>query len=538
MKNFVLKFMVILTFTLLLPQFSPQSVSMAQTVDDDWVPVVVTEDNHPACLPDEMDNQSASEGTSSKPISGESDDSIGDVADENSEAHKVAKEIYDTFVNDYGTSGEFAIGVLANVKYESGFIPDRAEGAGIVRFGMDKKSTPSGSVNSANPGSTPGGGLYQFTPHTKYSDSSFWQKDGKKGWDVKNQTDFVVDSEFKGNLVMVYLRDAAVNPNRNPEGMKPYKDVVDWGMTDDMERATWAFQSGYERPQNFDLARIQTAKQLAKVFNPENDNGDRAKLEKTLLGGSSSASDDSDSSSSSSSNDDGNEELENNCTPSTSKVSQFDWLEDHTGEHGQQLHGGVKYIQARGSDSLSEAYSDIEQYFIQPDKLGMEWQKGGYENGWHVKIGNPAKNQCVDLTTALAGNLWWKDGKDTLKMLDNGPNPTGNGYDTASNLGATYAGKAGGLSVGDKGYSKKPTKGALFSVGGGQYGHTGIVSHVFENGDIAVTEMNVTNYSGEGNGTNHDWNYGIISASKLEQDGYTFFDPSAYGYEPNPEALK
>ena len=227
------------------------------------------------------------------------------------------------------------------------------------------------------------------------------------------------------------------------------------------------------------------------------------------------------------------------CQPGKTVKSKFDWLEDGTGEHGLNVSNSAPLLIKPSEIEKGGKYEDLAKYFLDPAKLDMEWQKGGLDNGWAPSIGNPAGNQCVDLSAALAGNLWWKDGERSLEMLNSNKHGTGtgNGYETAYNLGAAYAGKTGKLSMSDKGMSKKPSKGAIFSVGGGAYGHTGIVSHVFENGDIAVTEMNMTGYSGEGNGTANDWNFSIYSKSEIESRGFFYFDPSEYGYEPNPEAL-
>src|SRR5699024_1326066 len=107
-----------------------------------------------------------------------------------------AEEIFDLLTGTYGASGEFAAGVLSNVKQESGFIPDRAEGIGELKFGMDNKNMPGGGG--------PGGGLFQFTPHTKYTNgkfgnethisgaskgSDYWGANGGDGWDIENQVD-------------------------------------------------------------------------------------------------------------------------------------------------------------------------------------------------------------------------------------------------------------------------------------------------------------------------------------------------------------
>ena len=57
-------------------------------------------------------------------------DLTGDWLTEGTDAYKVAKEIYDYWTKEIGTSGAFAAGVLGNVRQESQFIPNVSEGGG------------------------------------------------------------------------------------------------------------------------------------------------------------------------------------------------------------------------------------------------------------------------------------------------------------------------------------------------------------------------------------------------------------------------
>src|SRR5699024_6227177 len=98
--------------------------------------------------------------------------------------YKVAKEIYDYWTKEIGTSGAFAAGVLGNVRQESQFIPNVSEGGG--RY-------PSQFATSPDAGSSQnGGGLYQFTPATKYISSPHF---AASGWSVPSQSKYVWDFE-------------------------------------------------------------------------------------------------------------------------------------------------------------------------------------------------------------------------------------------------------------------------------------------------------------------------------------------------------
>lgn len=161
---------------------------------DDWKFVPKKEST--TCKDLSSSSSQGSSSTDGAPATGVVQDAF---MTEGTPEHEVAQEIFDYFVKDKGTSGAFAAGVLANVKQESGFVPDRAEGVGVLRFGMDTKSPPAGMSGG-------GGGLFQFTPYTKYTDTKFWGKDGKDGWTIRNQLDFLWSAEFENSMVMSFIR--------------------------------------------------------------------------------------------------------------------------------------------------------------------------------------------------------------------------------------------------------------------------------------------------------------------------------------------
>lgn len=155
-------------------------------------------------------------------------------------------------------------------------------------------------------------------------------------------------------------------------------------------------------------------------------------------------------------------------------------------------------------ESLPEG---LRKYAHSPDEAGVAWGSG---QGWASGV---IANQCVALASSLFMQLfpdWNKDGRGTSR-------PTGNGIGTASGWASHYG----------ESTSKSPSAGAVFSLPApSPYGHTGIVSHVFSNGDILVVEQNIRGVSGEANGQSYSWSYRVIKKSSYEADGWSFFKPS------------
>ena len=210
-------------------------------------------------------------------------DLTGDWLTEGTDAYKVAKEIYDYWTKEIGTSGAFAAGVLGNVRQESQFIPNVSEGGG--RY-------PSQFATSPDAGSSQnGGGLYQFTPATKYISSPHF---ASGGWTVPPQSRYVWDSEFvTGSVVSGLLnspnlygieapftRAYTVVPTGN--GQRVILDPDALVTATDPNRAAIGFMVGYERPALLHPERGNDAVRANEVFNPNNYPGDAKKLEKNL----------------------------------------------------------------------------------------------------------------------------------------------------------------------------------------------------------------------------------------------------------------
>lgn len=152
----------------------------------------------------------------------------------------------------------------------------------------------------------------------------------------------------------------------------------------------------------------------------------------------------------------------------------------------------------------------LKKYAVNPEDTGIAW---GHSEGWAQFI---LPDQCVALSDSYMINLypeWNKGGRSTQK-------PGGNGHVTATNWAAHFGETT----------SPVPQKGAVFSSNVfPPYGHTGIVQHVFENGDILVVEQNIRGYSGElAPGLNYSWSWQVIRKSTYESENWDFFKPSEF----------
>lgn len=152
---------------------------------------------------------------------------------------------------------------------------------------------------------------------------------------------------------------------------------------------------------------------------------------------------------------------------------------------------------------------ELQQYAADPQKAGVTWGSGG---GWAPGV---IPDQCVAFATSYFMQLfpsWSSHGASR---------PTGNGNTTAFGWASHY-----GESV-----SSAPSSGAVFSEAlSNPYGHTGIVQHVFSNGDILVAEQNVSGVSGELAGMSYSWSWRVIPKAVYQGDMWKFFKPA--GEEP------
>lgn len=400
-------------------------------------------------------------------------------------AYKTAKRVFDSWV-DKGLSAEAAAGIVGWVNSEGGFdMIGRAEGhygpsleENSIKFGnvplVFLPTYPVGKTGKQEGG----GGIYQFTPYSKYADlkDSAWE-------DADKMNEFVGKAIAAGDWV----------PSMDLSGEN--HSFIEFAKETDISSAALAWQA-YERGSVAHIRKdqkISDAKKALEMF------GDGQKFNATKFKkhfGNGTAKNGGGTSSSSSSSD--SEEVDGCSTDEKKRRGGTGWSADGTGSVNYRQFSTWK------PDDLPD---DLKEYAVDPESVGMGF---GSSKGWPWP-----GNQCTNLTNALMYNLWEKDGKHPDQRM-------GNGADVVGNWVSTFGGKA----------SKTPTSAAAFSGGGvPPYGHTGVVSHVFENDDILIVEQNFTGYSGAGNGTTTTWNYRYVPKSQYQSEGWTFYDPSQVGYE-------
>ncbi|WP_080569803.1 D-alanyl-D-alanine carboxypeptidase family protein [Streptococcus sobrinus] len=145
----------------------------------------------------------------------------------------------------------------------------------------------------------------------------------------------------------------------------------------------------------------------------------------------------------------------------------------------------------------------LKQYIIDPKTLGMSY---GNSSGWYNPGSDYLGGQCVNLTVSLGNQLWGHSGS-----------VSGNGKDQATAWASIF-----GNSV-----KTTPKRGAIFSTqnGGGGYGHTGIVCHVFEDGSILIVEQNTPLSGVDFFKKSYTWNYRVWTPDQQKAEITTFAYP-------------
>lgn len=444
----------------------------------------------------------------SAPGTGSDSTSVGAWNVEGSDENKVAWHMFDYMTKEVGMSGAFAVGMIANSYYESGLIPDRSQGAGVIRFGMNSKTPP------ANEGG--GGGLFQFTPYTNFTESEYWGKINDEGWGVDNQIAFALDTQFKTGDVALYAFSTNPQYGAAHYGRTPvFSSLEEWYTTDDPAKAAEAFLVGYERPAQFHPERLTMAQEMNDYFNKDRVEADVDKITEFMggsLDGGSSGFSDLSSSSASSSSDSGAVD----CSADSEDNREGGSIpEDASGDH-ELGDLGSSWGKFYRQDELPD---HLKKYALDPESLGINY---GDCSNWtkFTNTGDPMLNgQCVALSKAIFGTYWQKDGKSPAGFLCNG------------NVCSEAASEANGGTD-----ERTPRAGAIAQQKlPGPYGHTYIVSHVFENGDILLIEQNVDGYSGWNNGEVCNWNWRVQSKAGYESFDSSFYVPTKEGYEVNPD---
>lgn len=414
-----------------------------------------------------------------------------------SEQYNVAKEIFDTLTKEYGTSGAFASGVISNAINESGLIPDRAQGPGTLRFGTTGTTPPAGSVGG-------GGGLFQFTPYTKFTNSPYWQKG--PGWVTKSQVELMFTTIRSGSL------DTYISFRAKSYGVTPYltktEDVLS---TDDPRKASQAFQLGYEGPASYHAEREDVAAAVDAVFNTSHVAADKSKWG---LSNSTPAPGDNTDVTSPSSEKRNSDNDSDECKSQDNEGGE--WA-DYVGEHGLSINGQKEF-------SREELPANLKQYAIDLEKLGIPFgQCSTAWTKWTSTDDHNLNGQCVALSKVAFHEIWKKNGQP-------GPAFLCNGKECAEAAASAYGGSI----------SREPTKGALVSQNSAsQWGHTFIVAHVFANGDILTIEQN-SSKTGASVGTACEWNFEIQTKAFWSDPARDtkFYAPKGEGYSPDPRIAK
>lgn len=425
---------------------------------------------------------------SSKPTGGTSSDvaSDADWTKEGTTAYKNAKAVFDAWVNA-GLSGEAAAGIVGWVNSEGGFdVIGRAEGhyGGGLSDSIAHGAVPIPSTTKYAVG---GGGIYQFTPYTNYAPLN-----DPKWEDGDAMTKYVIsllpDSWIPYVPSLGLMHDMTGTPHTFEE----------FAQETDPTQATLMWNS-YERGDQAHIRKEQKqadAKKANEVFNKEGHKFDRAKFDSTFGASKSSGG------SSSSSTD----KKKNKCGIPTS------------GGKGWQNKGGKHNYSNGQAWKPSDLPSDLKQYALDPTSLGIVYNSSG---GWDpIKPHGIMHDQCTGLSATLMHFLWNKDGRHPTQLM-------GHGRQVVGNWVSTYGGSQ----------SNTPTSGAVFSTPGPtEYGHTGVVSHVFDDGSMLVVEQNYGGLSGESCGLPFTWDYRIVSAESIASEGYSFYNPGDNGFEVDEKA--
>ena len=223
------------------------------------------------------------------------------------------------------------------------------------------------------------------------------------------------------------------------------------------------------------------------------------------------------------------------CHYSTKKVSSSSSKKDGsggalapdgTGTHTQNVPQGFGLIW-----KPQDLPDELKKYAIDPESLGIKYgapvnikYDGPDENGWCTFNGGADAGQCTELVASLNYALWEKDGSHFHNVQGHGRIVAGN---ISSKTGAPV--------------THEPRTGAVFSTSySNEFGHTGVVSHVFENGDVLIVEQNISKYSGSSNGTPNTWDYRLISKASYGSEfdtGFVYLGDAGYKMSANVKTL-
>lgn len=180
------------------------------------------------------------------------------------------------------------------------------------------------------------------------------------------------------------------------------------------------------------------------------------------------------------------------CNSSTGSVSE----PDGTGTHTQAVGSHWK--------DYADLPADVKKYAHDISKL--IGTRGSGDKWISLGVSSASYNQCVGFSVAYGNAIWGLSG-----------NKTGNGIDTANSFASQTSTKTSGT----------PKAGAIASQTSSltDAGHTFVVMHVYQNGDILLAEQNFSGASGAGNNETFSWDFRIESKAGLASNNTKYDYP-------------
>lgn len=457
--------------------------------------------------------KAASEGASAVPAGAD------DWLTPGTETYEKVKTAFDFLTGTKGLSGAAAIGILGASQKEGNFNEDIAEFGGppygvkyssqagiacvesqgdiggYLHFGMDGDKPVCGMQYYTDRSMLGGGGIFQFTPFTKFTESPYFGKNGP-GWSLTNQLEYVID----GTVMKRGLENACHTWGGQAPDLNGTFTTEEFLSTDDPEKAAQIFYACFLKGATWQPDRFSQAKQGNSVFNSSNISANESLWN---IGGNSSSGGESSPTASSAQNKDDSANTQNcdtQCDPGAAK----------------QIAPGGPAPESSGSIWIN--YEDI------PDELKKDavdfkksfgLSKTTCDDTWHAAAStNPdLLDECVAFSKTAAYMMWSKDGQPLQPSLGDG-----------GELADSYA-QNHGVAV-----SKEPTRGAIASshTCAGCTTHTWIVLQVYDDGSTLIAEQN-NGKVGDSGGTTCDWSYRIYTKETAGSDAH-YFDPSKAGY--------
>lgn len=435
------------------------------------------------------------------------------------------KDMFNYMTQEKGLSGAAAAGIIGSIKNESGFVDDRVEtgsssgqygqwaynGSDAVEpaqckgyqksrammcFGMNNKKPVRGMAQyRRNTTFWGGGGLFQETPYTKFTDSKYWAKDGREGWDYRNQIDLNIDEYV---FTRQFEKACISYGGKKVQGTftaESFLQSTDAGVAEEI----W-----YKCVEKGALAnndRIEIARQANSVFNTANVPADPSKWKFTTPGASGSAAD------LSSSAESGDKVKKRQSAHCREDCKPGDAKNVSTG-------GEVPMHTANAWHTYDEMPDEFKKDAIDFRKHGMKQRdcKAGNWQKYIVDMG--LAGECVSFSKTAAPKLWSRNGQE-LKIAN------GNGGQTAYAFAAANGGSV----------SKDFGPGAIVSLywpgRESDYGHTLIALQKYSDGSVLVAEQN-NEMAGRHAGTVCDWRYKLYDPGTAAR--FNYFDPSKIGF--------